>query len=96
MNCYSDGWEDGWGVKVEMETLAMNCNGYGFGIVGVKGTWELIKSPSRRARLMGLEPKFPNSPSHHTQSHKLSQTSTQQKQYTSQKTKKNAKTPERW
>ena len=47
MNCYSGGWGCGWGVKVEMETLAMNCNLYGFGNLGVKGTWELIKSPSQ-------------------------------------------------
>lgn len=32
MNCYSGGWGCGWDVKVEMETLAMNCN--------VHGLWE--------------------------------------------------------
>ena len=74
MNCYSGGWGCGWGVKVEMETLAMNCNLYGFGNLGVKGTWELIKSPSQMLFYRGLEPKFPFLPSHHTQPPRMPKT----------------------
>jgi hypothetical protein len=47
MNCYSDGWGCGSEGKIYLETLAMNCNGYGFGIMGVKGTWASIVAKCR-------------------------------------------------
>ena len=57
MNCFSDGWEDGWGVKVEMETLAMNCNVYGLWESGSEGNVGIDKVAKSNAVLSGFRAK---------------------------------------